>query len=79
MRKSRRGFFFNIIMRAFFRERVILLEQEYAFSNMYHLRSASEIHQHNNNYSRRLPVQRTRSVSGVIVLFVHCCDAKADV
>ena len=76
--------FLNIIIRAFFcdinftlRKRVILLQQDYAFSNMYHLRSASENRQCNNNYSRRLPVQRTRSMSGVIVLFVYCCDAKA--
>ena len=76
--------FLNIIIRAFFRDidctlrkRVILLEQDYAFSNMYHLRSASENRQCNNNYSRRLSVQRTRSVSGVIVLFVYSCDAKA--
>ena len=65
--------FLNIITRAVFRDmnctlkkRVILLEQDYAFSNMYHLRSASEIHQYNNNYSRCLPLQRTRGVSGVI-------------
>ena len=76
--------FLNIIIRRFFRDinftlrkRVILLQQDYAFSNMYHLRSASENRQCNNNYSRRLPVQRTRSMSGVIVLFVYCCDAKA--
>ena len=78
--------FLNIIIRPFFRDinftlrkRVILLQQDYAFSNMYHLRSASENRQCNNNYSRRLPVQRTRSMSGVIVLFVYCCDVKADV
>ena len=76
--------FLNIIIRPFFRDinftlrkRVILLQQDYAFSNIYHLRSASENRQCNNNYSRRLPVQRTRSMSGVIVLFVYCCDAKA--
>ena len=76
--------FLNIIIRPFFRDinftlrkRVILLQQDYAFSNLYHLRSTSEIHQYNNNYSRRLPVQRTRSMSSVIVLFVYSCDAKA--
>lgn len=63
-------------MRAFFcdinctlKKRAILLEQDYAFSNMHYLRSASEIHQYNNNCSRRLPVQRT--MSGVIVVFVY--------
>ena len=89
MRKSRSVCLFifcflNIIIRPFFRDinftlrkRVILLQQDYAFSNLYHLRSTSEIHQYNNDYSRRLPVQRTRSMSSVIVLFVYSCDAKA--
>ena len=70
--------FLNIIIRAFFRDinctlrkRVILLEQDYAFRDMYHLQSASENRQCNNNCSRRLPVLRTRSMSGVIVLFVY--------
>ena len=75
--------FLNIIIRAFsrdinctLRKRVILLEQEHAFRNMYHLQSASQNRQCNNNYSRRLPVLRTRSVSGVIALFVYFITAR---
>ena len=68
--------FLNIIIRAFFRDinctlrkRVILLEQDYALRNMYHLQSASENRQCNNNYSRRLPVQRTRILQKVLYFF----------
>ena len=71
--------FLNIIIRRFFRDinftlrkRVILLQINKTMNLVTcTLWSASEIHQYNDNYSRRLPVQRTRSVSGVIVLFVY--------